>query len=905
MPQADTSEKLETLDDKMMYRLVYRNFGDHESLVVNHTVGTAQGSAAPRWYEIRSPGSNPVVYQQGTYAPDATFRWMGSIAMDGQGNIALGYSTSSASSYPSIAVTGRLAGDPLGTMGAEDVWLEGGGSQVLSSSRWGDYSTMSVDPSDDCTFWYTQEYYGSTTGFDFQTRIGAFRFPSCTSGPAGSLQGVVTHAGEPVAGATVTATPSAPAAPPPGASTTTTDAAGHYQFLSLPAGTYSVTASKFGYVPATAGVVVVPAGGSASQDFSLDLAPTIVIDGTVRDGSGQGWPLYAKIVVSGPSGFAGRDALHRSRRRGITRFRCRPAPAPFTSSRYRPSRRDTSRAAGPSTSPRVSASGSNAPLEPGRELAPHRGARLQRSGLRSGDVQRRAGSRGGLRLRDSLPAGWSVDTISGASWEFYDGGDPCFQFDGNRTGGSGGYAILNSACRSDGSTPDNSSLVTPSVDLSTRTSAAIRWSNDFIDQDFGSTARVDVSADGGVSWANVWQSPGDVPGPGTQIADISTAAGHPDVRARFHYQGTWAWWWQVDDVEIGTFACTPIPGGLVVGSVRDANTGAGILGASVANASGGDPAVTFSTADDPAQTGGLYVLFSKSGPQSFEASYPAHETQTLAATIVPNAATRLDFSLAAGLLEASPRPLSLSVAPGGAQDLTLTLSNSGTGAAGFVIQELSVIPPAPAAARPAKPVAPVAHRSRRSSSRAQANPVRPDERPRPEGSPRSAEDAEGRAGARRRARSPSPSRRGSPPGGASPTTAAPTGCGSPIRKIRSSDSTATGSSTRSCPPERRRRTRSTSTRPGGEWQADGTYDARTGMLWQVNVGGDMCLFEMDPVAKIGDREADLRSVDVDPARGRVRLRDGHVLRGRRPTRRPSTTWTRPATSSTPPTSESR
>ena len=85
---------------------------------------------------------------------------------------------------------------------------------------------------------------------------------------------------------------------------------------------------------------------------------------------------------------------------------------------------------------------------------------------------------------------------------------------------------------------------------------------------------MDVSIDGGANWTNVWTAPRpDLPGPGTQLADMSFAAGQPDVRARFHYNGFWAWWWQVDDVEVGAFACTPLPGGLVVGTVSDANTG--------------------------------------------------------------------------------------------------------------------------------------------------------------------------------------------------------------------------------------------------------------------------------------------------------------------------------------------
>ena len=192
---------------------------------------------------------------------------------------------------------------------------------------------------------------------------------------------------------------------------------------------------------------------------------------------------------------------------------------------------------------------------------------------------------------------------------------------------------------------------------------------------------------------------------------MAFAAGQPDVRARFHYQGFWAWWWQVDDVEVGTFTCTPIPGGLIVGTVSDANSGAGLNGATVQNLSGGDPATTFATPGDPDQGDGFYILFSESGSQSFEASFPAHDPLTKGSTVIPNSTVRLDFALAAGLLQASPRPLSLFASPGGAQSLTLTLTNTGTASGSFVIRELNVPPrirrrpgprplPAPRTARP-------------------------------------------------------------------------------------------------------------------------------------------------------------------------------------------------------------
>ncbi len=162
-----------------MYRLAYRNFGSHESLVVNHSVAVS-GSGGVRWYEVQNPGGTPVLAQQGTYAPDSTFRWMGSAAMDSAGDLALGYSKSSSSVYPSIAFAGRVPTDPAGTLEAETGVVAGAGSQTGTLYRWGDYSGMMIDPVDDCTFWYTQEYIQSSGTFNWNTRIVNFKFPNCS-----------------------------------------------------------------------------------------------------------------------------------------------------------------------------------------------------------------------------------------------------------------------------------------------------------------------------------------------------------------------------------------------------------------------------------------------------------------------------------------------------------------------------------------------------------------------------------------------------------------------------------------------------------------------------------------------------------------------------------------------------
>jgi len=169
------------------FRLAYRNFKDYESLVTNQSVEAAPGMAGVRWYEIRRVGNTYSLYQQGTYAPnDGVHRWMGSIAQDKKGDMGLGYSVVNGTNvYPGIRYTGRLAGDPLGQMTlGEGTIIDGSGIQRTTNSRWGDYTDMTVDPVDDCTFWYVNEYYtlagqnSSTAGW--QTRIASFKLPGCS-----------------------------------------------------------------------------------------------------------------------------------------------------------------------------------------------------------------------------------------------------------------------------------------------------------------------------------------------------------------------------------------------------------------------------------------------------------------------------------------------------------------------------------------------------------------------------------------------------------------------------------------------------------------------------------------------------------------------------------------------------
>jgi hypothetical protein len=177
IPQEGSTEVLDGVGDRLLHRLAYRNMGSYDTMVITHSV-VSGSSVGVRWYEIRNPGTAPAVYQQGTYAPDSNYRWLGSLAMDHMGDLAVGYSVSSSSMYPSIRATGRLSTDALGTLEPELTIFSGTGAQTASGNDWGNASSMSIDPVDDCTFWYTNEYL-VTTGTSWDTRLATLKFPAC------------------------------------------------------------------------------------------------------------------------------------------------------------------------------------------------------------------------------------------------------------------------------------------------------------------------------------------------------------------------------------------------------------------------------------------------------------------------------------------------------------------------------------------------------------------------------------------------------------------------------------------------------------------------------------------------------------------------------------------------------
>jgi hypothetical protein len=296
---ATTADYVDNLSFHLMYRLPYRNFGGNplqESLVANITVNGSTSNpkhGAIRWFEFRNAGgmtSTPTVFQASTYDPDVAYRWMGSIAMDKDHNIALGYSKSSTSIKPGLYVTGRLGNDPLNTMGSEATITAGSGVQIGANpfDRWGDYSAMTVDPVDQCTFFYTNEYYRNQTDGDnenWATRIASYRFPSCVAAPAwGTVTGTVTASpgNTRLSGVLVTLSNGYAGA---------TDGNGVYSIL-VPPGTYTATAADPGRNCTTASPtsanVVVTSGGTVTQNFSMSGGSNIESNGfTIDDSSGN------------------------------------------------------------------------------------------------------------------------------------------------------------------------------------------------------------------------------------------------------------------------------------------------------------------------------------------------------------------------------------------------------------------------------------------------------------------------------------------------------------------------------------------------------------------------------------------------------------------------------------------
>ena len=276
--QPPPGEFLDSQSDRLMYRVAYRNFGTHESIVFNQTVRTTPLNqnyrAGVRLYELRRQNNVFTVAEQTTIGDANVSRWMASAAQDHQGNLAVGYSLSNEDKKPSILYTGRTANEPAGTFRNEEVIINGTGVQTAFGFRWGDYTQLSPDAADDCTFYYTNQYYTlasqEQSPFGWLTRIGKFKFGECTAAPRATITGIVTNAasGSPIPNATVKAN---------AVYSRNTNINGNYGNLLVVPNTYTITAAAPGFRPQTV-TVSVSNGQTLTQNFALQ--PIAVLQNT-------------------------------------------------------------------------------------------------------------------------------------------------------------------------------------------------------------------------------------------------------------------------------------------------------------------------------------------------------------------------------------------------------------------------------------------------------------------------------------------------------------------------------------------------------------------------------------------------------------------------------------------------
>ncbi len=489
-------------------------------------------------------------------------------------------------------------------------------------------------------------------------------------GETGVLAGVVRDAatGQPVAGAGVVAA----AVDGSGERVAATDQTGQYRFT-LTVGEYRVVVSAFGYATTQPVTVTIPAGATVTADLTIAPQARVNVHGRITDGSGQGWPLYARVVVDGVPGGTFFTKPHDGR----YSFEL-PAGSTYTL---------RVKAEYPGYEAVV------AQVAVGNEDEVRRDFALAVGTEQCLAAGYRTDHRGLFETFDAstLPAGWASTKETGDGWRF---DDPDKRT--NLTGGAGGFAGVDST---GGSLLERAALTSPVVNLTGVTAPVLAFRTDIIRRRQGSVY-VDVSVDGGAAWETVWQQAQHLRGPQQIRLPLPAAAGQPDVRVRFRYDSGWTYdgWWQLDDVLIGERICVPLPGGLVVGTVHDEVERTGVNGATVQSVGmPADAARTIATPDDAATPDGLFWLFSSlTGKREFRAAHGLEQYADRVSTVDvrPHNAARANLSLGVGKLRLRAVPVNEEVGPGGEKAVTLNVSNVGTAPATFKVTEWKDAEPA-------------------------------------------------------------------------------------------------------------------------------------------------------------------------------------------------------------------
>jgi subtilisin family serine protease len=425
----------------------------------------------------------------------------------------------------------------------------------------------------------------------------------------------------------------------------------------LPAGDYSLAVAAFGYVGQT-GTATIAVNTTTTKNFALVAAPTVSVGGTITDGSGHGWPLYAKVSVQGQGGVYD----YTTPTNGRYSFKV-PASATYTLT-------VESQIPGyQTTSLPITVGAGN--LTKNVAVPVRSDACLTAPGYRNG-------SDGVYETFDGqvAPAGWTVvdNKGNGQTWKFTDAGNR-----GNLTGAAGGFAIVDSDKYGSGQNQDTS-LVSPVVDLTAVAAPKIKFNQDL---NIYSDEKVDVdlSIDGGTTWATVLTQ--NVDTRGIKEIAIPQAAGKSAVQVRFHYyNASFEYWWEVDSVLIGSaVTCEPTGGGLVVGNVKDANTGGFVNGAVVTrDDKASETAVTVATPEDTGLADGFYWLYSaEDGSHGYTVKAGNYTSSQANVDVEADWVTPADYSLKAGRVSVAPTAIDASLKlPGGKVTKQFVVTNTGT-----------------------------------------------------------------------------------------------------------------------------------------------------------------------------------------------------------------------------------
>ncbi|MFJ2959744.1 carboxypeptidase regulatory-like domain-containing protein [Streptomyces sp. NPDC087270] len=576
----------------------------------------------------------------------------------GGGWIVIGGTSASA---PIITATYADAGTPVaGTRPNEYPYLAS--SSALNDVTGGNNGACAGSASYLCT---AGTGYDGPTGLGTPNGLDAFRL-----GAHGELSGTVTdRSGKPVSGAVLHSGPYS----------VMTDARGAYT-LAMKAGTYTFTIDAYGYAEASVSASVSDGAGT-HLDARLKQLAVEKVSGTVRDGAGHGWPLYAKVTVKGvPGGPVWTDPQTGAYTLRLPEKHTYTLQITSTEPGYLPATRDVVVTTGSSRADFALQGDTWAGTNPGYTLSV------------------KTASTEPFDSTDSAAQAWSVVNAPGTTqgWVFDDPGHR-----GNHTGGTGGFAIADSNYANT-RLPEDTQLISPVYDLSGDVSPELTFDTDYRGSST-QTGDVDISRDGGKTWTNLWHQTFQwLLGPSDVEIPLTAYARQPDIRVRFHYTGP-GLYWALDNVSVADRVLSPVPGGLITGTVDDANTHQGVIGATVTDVDSSVQAVTVATPDDPAIGDGFYAAFEPgSGKQHFTGAMPTYTSSARSTRITANKTVRQNFFLKAGRLAVVPGSVSADVQAGHRVTERLTVKNTGDEPASWTaIERSGTEPGSPSAGTPA------------------------------------------------------------------------------------------------------------------------------------------------------------------------------------------------------------